>query len=75
MYRVACEDPEKAKDYVSASKMLLKGAKYAKKFVSYNPKYEDIVRGLNDAVSHGKNNSNSQAHCRARYVCPDIPNL
>jgi len=75
MYRVACEDPEKAKDYVSASKMLIKGAKYAKKYVSYNPKYEEIVRGLNEAVSHGKNHSNSEAQCRARYVCPDIPNL
>lgn len=31
MYRVACEDPAKAKDYLNASNMLLKGAKYAKK--------------------------------------------
>lgn len=31
MYRVACEDPVKAKDYLNASNMLLKGAKYAKK--------------------------------------------
>jgi hypothetical protein len=31
MFRVACEDPAKAKDYLNASNMLLKGAKYAKK--------------------------------------------
>lgn len=31
MYRVACEDPKQAKDYLNASKMILKGAKYAKK--------------------------------------------
>jgi hypothetical protein len=31
MFRVACEDPVKAKDYLNASNMLLKGAKYAKK--------------------------------------------
>ncbi len=31
MYRVACEDPKQAKDYLNASKMILKGVKYAKK--------------------------------------------
>jgi hypothetical protein len=71
MFRVACEDPAKAKDYLNASNMLLKGAKYAKKFISYNPKYEDVVRGLHDAVSHKK----SGGDCRARYVCSDVPNL
>jgi len=61
----------KAKDYLNASNMLLKGAKYAKKFISYNPKYEDVVRGLHDAVSHKKNGGD----CRARYICTDVPNL
>lgn len=41
------------------------------RFISYNPKYEDIVRGLNDAVAL-KNNGGD---CRARYVCSDVPNL
>jgi len=71
MYRVACEDPTKANDYLNASNMLLKGAKYAKKFLSYNPKYEDVVRGLHDAVAHRKNGGD----CRARYICSDVPNL
>ena len=31
MYRVACEDPVHAKTYLNASKMMMKGAKYAKK--------------------------------------------
>lgn len=30
-YRTACEDPETAQQYMTASKMLLKGAKYFKK--------------------------------------------
>ena len=31
MYRVACEDPSKAKEYLKVSKMILKGAKFMKK--------------------------------------------
>ena len=31
LYRVACEDPDKAHQYMTASKMLLKGAKLFKK--------------------------------------------
>ncbi|CAL8111396.1 unnamed protein product [Orchesella dallaii] len=71
MYRVACEDPSQAKDYLKASKMIMTGVKYAKKFISVNPKYEDIVRGLQDAVAHKANGGD----CKARYVCKDVPNL
>jgi len=31
MYRVACEDPSKAKEYLNVSKMIIKGAKFMKK--------------------------------------------
>lgn len=31
MYRVACEEPSKAKEYLKVSKMILKGAKFMKK--------------------------------------------
>ncbi|CAG7718798.1 unnamed protein product [Allacma fusca] len=31
MYRVACEDPSKAKEYLNVSKMIVKGAKFMKK--------------------------------------------
>ncbi|ODM93268.1 hypothetical protein Ocin01_13407 [Orchesella cincta] len=71
MYRVACEDPNQAKDYLKASKMIMTGVKYAKKFLSVNPKYEDIVRGLQDAVAHKANGGD----CKKRYTCKDVPNL
>jgi len=33
--RVACEDSKKAKEYLNAAKMVLKGAKFAQKWVKY----------------------------------------
>lgn len=71
MYRVACEDPVHAKTYLNASKMMMKGAKYAKKYVSVDPKYEHIVGGLQQAIQVKQKGG----ICRKRYACSDIPDL
>jgi len=71
MNRVACEDPSKAKPYLQASKMVVKGAKLAKKYVSYNPKYEEIVHGLQDAIEF----AGKGGDCRQRYTCSEVTSL
>ncbi|XP_046384470.1 uncharacterized protein LOC124154659 [Ischnura elegans] len=65
MYRVACEEPDQAKEYLSASRMLLKGAKLFTRLIPYNPKYEHIVYGLQEAVDHGQRGQ----ECAAKYRC------
>jgi len=70
-HRVACENPQQAKTYLKVSKMMLKGAKFAQNFVSYNPKYEEVLSGLEGALSQ----SSSGGSCPAKYPCSDIPHL
>lgn len=65
LYRVACEDTEKAHQYMTASKMLLKSAKVFNKFIGYNPKYENVVYGIQEAIEF-KNNG---GQCSQQYVC------
>ncbi|PSN44532.1 hypothetical protein C0J52_14685 [Blattella germanica] len=65
LHRVACEEPKKAREYVTAAKMLIKGARIFNNVVPYNPKYEGIVTKLQEAVDYGINGEK----CDARYTC------
>ncbi|XP_071440889.1 uncharacterized protein [Hetaerina americana] len=65
MQRVACEEPEQATDYLSASRVLLKGAKMFHRIIPFNPKYEHIVYELQEAVDHGQKGQ----ECSAKYRC------
>lgn len=68
LYRVACEDPAKAHQYMTASKMLLKGAKVFKNVVGYNSKYEDVVYGIQEAIEF----RNNGGQCSQQYVCKAV---
>jgi len=51
--KLACQDPQGAKNYLFASKMMLKGAKMTKGFLgSYDPQYEHIVYGIQEAMDY-----------------------
>ncbi|XP_069686120.1 uncharacterized protein [Periplaneta americana] len=65
LHRVACEEPKKAREYVTAAKMLIKGARIFNTVVPYNPKYEGIVAKLQEAVDYGI----SGEQCEVRYKC------
>ncbi|KAJ9578848.1 hypothetical protein L9F63_004952, partial [Diploptera punctata] len=65
LHRVACEEPKKAREYLTAAKMLIKGAKIFNTMVPYNPKYETIVAKLQEAVDYGI----SGEKCDAHYTC------
>lgn len=51
--KLACQDPQGAKNYLFASKMMLKGAKMTKGFLgTYDPQYEHIVYGIQEAMDY-----------------------
>nr|CAD7574708.1 unnamed protein product [Timema californicum] len=65
LYRVACEEPSKAKEYLLGAKMMIKGAKLFNSVIPYDTKYEPIVATLQKAVEHGASGGN----CLQRYSC------
>ncbi|KAK7069913.1 hypothetical protein SK128_006524 [Halocaridina rubra] len=70
--KMACLDDYKAQDLVTASSMLLKGAKYLQPFFGIDTsKYETITYGLQDAI-HYKREGGS---CRYKYTCNMLPSL
>lgn len=69
--RVACLDDDKAHDILTASNMMIKGAKYLQPFFGYSVKhYESISNGIDDAIHHRR----SDGSCEV-YTCPAMPSL
>lgn len=70
--RLACLDDAKAQDLLTASKMMIKGAKYLQPFFDYSTeKYEIITNGLQDAIEHKRQGGS----CHLRYQCHAMPSL
>ncbi|XP_043247130.1 uncharacterized protein LOC122394361 [Amphibalanus amphitrite] len=64
--RVACEQPDRAAQYINAGKLLLGGAKMADKIITVSPeKYTNVLHGMQKAVYHGQ----SGGVCSLRYKC------
>jgi len=63
--RVACEAPERAKQYISAGNLLMTGAKFADGIVSVDHKYGEVLTGMQKAIYHGQ----SGGVCSLRYAC------
>ncbi|XP_054265251.1 uncharacterized protein LOC128988079 [Macrosteles quadrilineatus] len=63
--RVACQEPKKAREYLAAGTMLIKGAKAMGKIIPINPKYERLLQELHRAVQY----SSSGGVCDQRYSC------
>ncbi|XP_057371381.1 uncharacterized protein LOC130692315 [Daphnia carinata] len=65
LYQTACDEPESAQRYMSAIKMLVKGAKMFKNDISFKPDFEDVIYGVEEAIEFRK----SGGLCRKQYVC------
>ncbi|KAF6205308.1 hypothetical protein GE061_019478 [Apolygus lucorum] len=70
LYRVACQDPKKSKNYLQGAKILLKGSKIFSDYVGYDEKYETLVRDLQDAIEFGTR----YGTCEQKYTCHKSPN-
>uniref|UniRef100_A0A1B6DQY9 Uncharacterized protein n=1 Tax=Clastoptera arizonana TaxID=38151 RepID=A0A1B6DQY9_9HEMI len=69
--KVACNEPKKAKEYVAAGKMLLKGAKIFNRVIPLNPKYEHLLYELQQATQY----SAEGGICDHQYSCSSRPNF
>ncbi|XP_037073482.1 uncharacterized protein LOC119094529 [Pollicipes pollicipes] len=65
--RVACEQPDRAKQYITAGKMLFSGAKMVDGILPVDSKYEEVLDGMQKAVYHGQ----SGGVCSLRYRCSE----
>ncbi|KAL0266745.1 UNVERIFIED_CONTAM: hypothetical protein PYX00_009201 [Menopon gallinae] len=64
LHRIVCEDPSKAKEYLLAGKIFLKGTEFFGSFIN-GARYEKILSQLQDAVSYGLNGQD----CSVKYQC------
>ncbi|KAG8319109.1 hypothetical protein J6590_098381 [Homalodisca vitripennis] len=65
LLRVACQEPKKAREYIVAGKMLIKGVKVMEKVIPVNPKYERLLEQLHRAVQFGSDGG----LCDQQYSC------
>ncbi|XP_014242442.1 uncharacterized protein LOC106662718 [Cimex lectularius] len=71
LYRVACQDPKKSKQYLQAAKLLLKSSKMFADIIGYDEKYETLVGEIQEAIEYGTNHG----ICDQKYSCSAEKNL
>ncbi|XP_066964558.1 uncharacterized protein [Macrobrachium rosenbergii] len=70
--RLACLDNAKAQDFLTASRMMIKGAKFLQPYYGYSvDKYEYIADGVQDAIDYRRQGGS----CHKRYSCYELPSL
>ncbi|XP_076356841.1 uncharacterized protein LOC143250256 [Tachypleus tridentatus] len=65
--KLACENPKSAKAYITGGRILMNLVNYVKTYIDISPKYDKVLRALQDATSRGETQGNQI--CDVKYSC------